>query len=123
MRALASALAPVHQHYLLEARQMQALSFAAHIPLVAFAISFPAMVLFVEWLWLRTGDDLFRTIAQRWARVMAAVIAVGGSTGTSLSFATRLPPPNVTATSWGGFGPCIAVSGAAIASTDTFTGI
>ena len=40
----AAAFAPVDQHYLLEARQMQALSFAVHIPLVAFAISFPAMV-------------------------------------------------------------------------------
>ncbi|MGI8714289.1 MAG: hypothetical protein ACR2NR_14155 [Solirubrobacteraceae bacterium] len=31
--AFADALAPVHQQYLLEARQMQALSFAVHIPL------------------------------------------------------------------------------------------
>jgi hypothetical protein len=29
---LAAVLAPVDQHYLLEAREMQALSFAAHIP-------------------------------------------------------------------------------------------
>ena len=43
-------LAPSHQHYLLQARQMQALSFAVHIPLVCFGIAFPAMVLFVEWL-------------------------------------------------------------------------
>ena len=36
---LGAALAPVdHQQYLLEARQMQAMSFAVHIPLVAFAI-------------------------------------------------------------------------------------
>ena len=36
MSALAAigALAPVQQDYLLEARQMQSLSFAAHIPLV-----------------------------------------------------------------------------------------
>ena len=46
--ALASGFGPVAQHYLLEARQMQALSFAVHIPLVAFGISFPAMVLFVR---------------------------------------------------------------------------
>ena len=49
-------LAPVHQRYLLQARQMQALSFAVHIPLVCFGIAFPAMVLFVEWRYLRTGD-------------------------------------------------------------------
>jgi hypothetical protein len=37
MSVLAAALAPVHQQYLDEARQMQALWFAAHIPLVALA--------------------------------------------------------------------------------------
>jgi len=37
-----------HQAYLLQARQMQALSFAVHIPLVCFGIAFPAMVLFAE---------------------------------------------------------------------------
>ena len=50
MLALALALAPVHQKYLLEARQMQALSFTVHIPLVCFGIAFPVMVMFVEWL-------------------------------------------------------------------------
>ena len=56
---------------------MQALSFAVHIPLVAFGIAFPAMVLFVEWLHLRTGDPLYRTLARRWSRVMVALFAVG----------------------------------------------
>ena len=40
---------------------MQALSFSAHIPLVCFGIAFPALALFVEWLYLRTGDPLYRT--------------------------------------------------------------
>ena len=35
------ALAPVQQDYLLEARQMQALSFAVHIPLVCFGDRLP----------------------------------------------------------------------------------
>src|SRR5664279_892307 len=74
---LAAALAPVHQQYLLEARQMQALSFAVHIPLVAFGTAFPAMVVFAEWLHLRTGDPLYRTLARRWSRVVLALFAVG----------------------------------------------
>jgi hypothetical protein len=37
-----TALAQVQQDYLLQARQMQALSFAVHIPLVCFGIAFPA---------------------------------------------------------------------------------
>jgi cytochrome d ubiquinol oxidase subunit I len=48
IRMLGDALVPAHQQYLLQARQMQALSFAVHIPLVAFGISFPALILFAE---------------------------------------------------------------------------
>ncbi|HEY6758713.1 MAG TPA: cytochrome ubiquinol oxidase subunit I [Baekduia sp.] len=79
-------LAPVDQHYLFEARQMQALSLAVHIPLVCFGIAFPAMVLFSEWRYLRTGDELFRTLARRWSKVLIALFAVGVVTGTILSF-------------------------------------
>ncbi|MDT7712452.1 MAG: cytochrome bd ubiquinol oxidase subunit, partial [Pseudonocardiales bacterium] len=74
------------QDYLLQARQMQALSLAVHIPLVCFGIAFPAMVLFCEWRYLRTGDVVFRTIARRWSKVMLALFAVGVVTGTILSF-------------------------------------
>ena len=51
---IAQALGPVDQEYLLEARQMQALSFAVHIPLVCFGVAFPALVLGMEWLGRRT---------------------------------------------------------------------
>jgi hypothetical protein len=37
----APALGPVAQDHLLQARQMQALSFTAHIPLVCFGIASP----------------------------------------------------------------------------------
>ena len=95
---LAQALGPVQQEHLLQARQMQALSFAVHIPLVCFGIAFPVMVLFVEWLYLRTGDPLYRTIARRWTRIMVALFAVGVITGTILSFEMGLLWPNFTAT-------------------------
>jgi cytochrome d ubiquinol oxidase subunit I len=123
MSALASALAPVPQHYLLEARQMQALSFAVHIPLVAFGIAFPAMVLFVESLWLRTGDALFRTLAQRWSRVMVALFAVGVITGTILSFEMGLLWPNFTATFGGVFGLGFAIEGFSFFMEAIFIGI
>src|SRR5215467_3590650 len=72
-----AAFAPVDQHYLFQARQMQALSLAVHIPLVCFGIAFPSLVLFAEWRYLRTGDPLFRTLARRWSKVMLALFAVG----------------------------------------------
>src|ERR1700694_166728 len=102
---------------------MQALSFAVHIPLVAFAISFPAMVLFVEWLWLRTGDPLFRTLARRWTRVMVALFAVGVITGTILSFEMGLLWPNFTATFGGVFGLGFAIEGFSFFMEAIFIGI
>jgi cytochrome bd ubiquinol oxidase subunit I len=76
----------VSQHYLFEARQMQALSLAVHIPLVCFGIAFPVLVLFAEHRHLRTGDELYRVLARRWSRIMLALFAVGVVTGTILSF-------------------------------------
>jgi cytochrome bd ubiquinol oxidase subunit I len=94
----AARFAPVDQDYLFEARQMQALSFAVHIPIVCFGVAFPAFVLFFEGLWLRTGDPIYRTVAKRWSKVMLALFAVGVVTGTILSFELGLLWPNFMAT-------------------------
>ena len=108
---LAAALGPVDQQYLDEARQMQALSFAVHIPLVCFGIAFPAIVLFVEWLWLRTGDPLYRTLARRWSKVLIALFAVGVVTGTILSFELGLLWPEFMARFGEVFGLGFALEG------------
>src|SRR6202162_5393363 len=121
--SLAAAAPPVNQHYLLEARQMQALSFTVHIPLVAFGISFPAMVLFVEWLWLRSGDHVYLTLARRWTRVMVALFAVGVITGTVLSFEMGVLWPNFTATFGGVFGLGFAIEGFSFFMEAIFIGI
>jgi cytochrome d ubiquinol oxidase subunit I len=83
---IADAFTKVDQPYLLEARQMQALSLGVHIPLVCFGISFPAMVLFMEGMALRTGNPVYRAIAKRWSKVMLILFAIGVVTGTILSF-------------------------------------
>jgi cytochrome d ubiquinol oxidase subunit I len=95
--AAVAQFAPVDQEYLFEARQMQALSFAVHIPLVCFGIAFPAFVLFMEALWLRTGNPVYRTVARRWSKVMLALFAVGVVTGTVLSFELGLLWPSFMA--------------------------
>ncbi len=121
---LGAALAPVdHQQYLLQARQMQAMSFAVHIPLVAFAISFPAMVLFVEWLGYRTGDAVYLTLARRWSRVMLALFAVGVITGTVLSFEMGFLWPNFTGTFGSVFGLGFAIEGFSFFLEAIFIGI
>ena len=121
--SVAGAFAPVDQHYLLQARQMQALSFAVHIPLVCFGIAFPVMVLFVEWLGHRTGDRLYLTLARRWTKVMAALFGVGVITGTVLSFEMGLLWPNFTGTFGSVFGVGFAIEGFSFFLEAIFIGI
>jgi cytochrome bd ubiquinol oxidase subunit I len=116
-------LAPQSQHYLLQARQMQALSFAVHIPLVCFGVAFPALLLFAEWRYLRTGDGVYRTLARRWTRVMAALFAAGVVTGTILSLEMGLLWPGFTGTFGGVFGLGFAVEGFSFFLEAIFIGI
>ena len=102
---------------------MQALSFAVHIPLVCFGIAFPAMVLFMEWLGMRTGDPLYRTVARRWSRIVLALFAIGVITGTILSFEMGLLWPNFTATFGSVFGLGFAIEGFSFFMEAIFVGI
>jgi cytochrome bd ubiquinol oxidase subunit I len=114
---------PVQQAYLLEARQMQALSFAVHIPLVCFGIAFPAMVLRAEWLWLRTGEEIYRVLAMRWTKVMVALFACGVVTGTILSFEMGLLWPGFMGTFGAVFGLGFALEGFSFFVEAIFIGI
>jgi cytochrome d ubiquinol oxidase subunit I len=120
---VASGMAPVQQSYLLQARQMQALSFAVHIPLVCFGIAFPALVLFIEWRYLRTGDAVYRTLARRWTKVLVTLFAAGVVTGTVLSFEMALLWPNFTATFGSVFGLGFAIEGFSFFLEAIFIGI
>ena len=102
---------------------MQALSFAAHIPLVCFGIAFPAFVVFAEWLHLRTGDPLYKTLARRWSKIMLALFAVGVVTGTILSFEMGLLWPNFMATFGAVFGLGFAIEGISFFVEAIFIGI
>src|SRR3954453_23532206 len=93
------------------ARQMQALSFMVHIPIVCFGIAFPAMFLFVEGLYLRTGDRTYKALAKRWSKVALILFAVGVVTGTILSFEFGLLWPNFMATFGYVFGIAFGLEG------------
>ena len=86
------------QDQLLPARELQAMSLIVHIPLVCFGIAFPAMVLFTEGLWLRTGNPVYKALAKRWSKVMLVFFAIGVVTGTILSFEFGLLWPDFMAT-------------------------
>ncbi|HEX8102924.1 MAG TPA: cytochrome ubiquinol oxidase subunit I [Solirubrobacteraceae bacterium] len=94
-----------------EARQMQALSLAVHIPIVCFGIAFPAMFLFVEGLYLRTGDETYKALAKRWSKVALVIFAVGVVTGTILSFEFGLLWPEFMASFGEVFGVAFGLEG------------
>lgn len=101
----------VDQEHLFQARQMQALSLGFHIILVCFGVALPAIVLFMEGLWLRTGDPIYRTLAMRWSKAMIALFAIGVVSGTILSFELGMLWPEFMATFGDVFGFAFALEG------------
>jgi cytochrome d ubiquinol oxidase subunit I len=102
---------------------MQALSLAVHIPLVCFGIAFPALVVFCEWRFLRTGDTVYRTLARRWSKIMLALFAVGVVTGTILSFEFGLLWPGFVAAFGNVFGLGFTLEGFSFFVEAIFIGI
>ena len=81
------------------------------------------MVVFTEWLYLRSGDELYLVLAKRWTKVMVALFAVGVITGTILSFEMGLLWPNFTGTFGSVFGLGFAVEGFSFFMEAIFVGI
>jgi cytochrome d ubiquinol oxidase subunit I len=119
----AAALSGGHTVYLRAASQLQALSFIVHIPLVCFGIALPAIIAFVEWRYVRTGDEFYLTLARRWTRIMAALFAVGAVTGTILSFEMGMLWPTFMSTFGGVFGLGFAIEGFSFFLEAIFIGI
>src|SRR6266850_953938 len=71
---------------LLAARSQMAMSLAFHIVFAAIGIAMPLLMTIAEWQWLRTKDEVYLTLAKRWAKGTAILFAVGAVSGTVLSF-------------------------------------
>ena len=67
------------------ARSQMGFSLGWHIVLACFGVGLPALVVFVEWRGIKTGDPVYRLLARRWARVLGVLFAVGAVSGTILS--------------------------------------
>ncbi len=71
---------------LLAARAQMAMSLGFHIVFAMIGIAMPAMMVIAERRWIRTGDEIYRELAHRWAKGTAILFAVGAVSGTVLSF-------------------------------------
>jgi len=80
-------------------------------------------VLFAEWRYRRTGDELYLTLARRWTRIMVTLFAAGVVTGTILSFELGLLWPNFTGTFGSVFGLGFAIEGFSFFMEAIFIGV
>ncbi len=61
---------------LLAARSQMAMSLAFHIIFAAIGIAMPLLMIVAEWKWLRSRDEVYLTLAKRWAKGTAILFAV-----------------------------------------------
>ncbi len=71
---------------LLFARLQMTFSLAFHMVYAAIGIGLPLLLVIVEGLYLRTERPHYKALAQKWAKVLGLLFAVGAVSGTALSF-------------------------------------
>lgn len=108
---------------LIFARAQMGFSLAFHIIFAVAGIALPLMMVIAEALWLKTGDEIYKTITKRWARGTAVLFAVGAVSGTVLSFELGLLWPEFM--KWAGsiIGLPFALEGYAFFTEAIFLGI
>jgi cytochrome d ubiquinol oxidase subunit I len=108
---------------LLAARSQMAMSLAFHIIFAAIGIAMPFLMIIAEWKWLRTKDEIYLTLAQRWAKGTAILFAVGAVSGTVLSFELGLLWPTFMGFAGSIFGMPFSLEGFAFFTEAIFLGI
>ena len=108
---------------LLAARSQMAMSLAFHIIFAAIGIAMPLLMVIAEWKWLRTKDEVYLTLAKRWARGTAILFAVGAVSGTVLSFELGLLWPSFMGYAGAIIGMPFSLEGFAFFTEAIFLGI
>jgi cytochrome bd ubiquinol oxidase subunit I len=108
---------------LLAARSQMAMSLAFHIIFAAIGIAMPLLMVIAEWRWLRTKDEVYLTLAKRWAKGTAILFAVGAVSGTVLSFELGLLWPGFMGYAGAIIGMPFSLEGFAFFTEAIFLGI
>lgn len=107
----------------LAARSQMAMSLAFHIIFAAIGIAMPLLMIIAEWKWLRSKDEIYLTLAQRWAKGTAILFAVGAVSGTVLSFELGLLWPGFMGYAGALIGMPFSLEGFAFFTEAIFLGI
>jgi cytochrome bd ubiquinol oxidase subunit I len=108
---------------LLAARSQMAMSLGFHIIFAAVGIAMPLLMVVAEWRWLRTREEVYLTLAKRWAKGTAILFAVGAVSGTVLSFELGLLWPKFMEQAGAIIGMPFSLEGFAFFTEAIFLGI
>ncbi|OQW32333.1 MAG: cytochrome BD ubiquinol oxidase subunit I [Nitrospira sp. SG-bin1] len=108
---------------LIAARSQMAMSLGFHIVFAVLGIAMPVLMAAAEWRWLKTGDEVYLTLAKRWAKGTAILFAVGAVSGTVLSFELGLLWPSFMEHAGPVVGPLFGLEGFAFFTEAIFLGI
>src|SRR3954447_10144366 len=108
---------------LLAARSQMAMSLAFHIIFAAIGIAMPLLMIIAEWKWLRSKNEIYLTLAKRWAKGTAILFAVGAVSGTVLSFELGLLWPGFMGYAGSIIGMPFSLEGFAFFTEAIFLGI
>jgi len=108
---------------LLAARSQMAMSLAFHIIFAAIGVAMPLLMVIAEWRWLKSGDEIYRQLAKRWAKGTAILFAVGAVSGTVLSFELGLLWPRFMGYAGAIIGMPFSLEGFAFFTEAIFLGI
>lgn len=115
--------ATVDQPDLWAARAQMAMSLAWHIAIACFGVGLPVLVLIAELLGRRPGGATYRDLAERWAKLLGVLFAVGAVSGTILSFEMGILWPRLMATFGSVLGLPFAIEGIAFFVEAIFIGV
>jgi len=108
---------------LLAARSLFGLSLAFHIVFAAVGVAMPLFMVLAEGRALRTGSEVHRELARRWAKGTAILFAVGAVSGTVISFELGLLWPRFMAFAGPIIGMPFSLEGFAFFAEAIFLGI
>jgi len=99
------------------------MSLAFHIVFACVGVAMPLLMAIAEWRYLKTGDEVYYTLARRWAVGTAIMFAVGAVSGTVLSFELGLLWPGFMKWAGGIIGMPFSLEGFAFFTEAIFFGI
>jgi cytochrome bd ubiquinol oxidase subunit I len=105
------------------ARALMGMALGFHIIFATIGIGLPPLLFASEGLYLRTGKEMYRLMAKRWAVATGVLFAVGAVSGTILSFSFGLLWPSWTDFAGGIIGLPFFLEGFAFFTEAIFLGL